>query len=115
MLLNNGTCPLPNAQLLRPEPVDDMFRNQIPSFPNHGRQRFLAAKPHLTNEIAALYPVEGDPPQGWGLTFMLANSEGTGRSRGTGHALGGAGELLVVVRSREWGCGLGLHADFAFC
>lgn len=88
MLLNNGTCPLTNAQLLRAETVDEMFRNQIGSLTNYSRRRIPAAKPGLTNEIPELYQVEGDPTQGWGLTFMLANSEGTGRSRGTGHWAG---------------------------
>ncbi|OBT87865.1 hypothetical protein VE02_02613 [Pseudogymnoascus sp. 03VT05] len=88
VLLNNGTCPLTNAQLLRAETVDEMFRNQIASFPNYSRQGIPAAKPGLTNEISELYPVAGDPPQGWGLTFMLGNGGGTGRSTETGHWAG---------------------------
>ena len=88
MLLNNGTCPRTGAQILRKETVDEMFRNQIPSLPNYSRQRIPAAKPHLTNEIPELYPVPGSPPQGWGLTFMLSNGGGTGRSAGTGHWAG---------------------------
>ncbi|KFH43787.1 Esterase-like protein [Hapsidospora chrysogenum ATCC 11550] len=88
VLLNNGTCPRTGAQILRKETVDEMFRNQIPSLPNYSRQRIPAAKPHLTNEIQELYPVPGSPPQGWGLTFMLSNGGGTGRSAGTGHWAG---------------------------
>lgn len=65
-----------------------MFRNQIPAFPNSSRQRIPAAKPDLTNELAELYPVPGDPPQGWGLTFMLSNGGPTGRSTTTGHWAG---------------------------
>ncbi|MBE3046827.1 hypothetical protein IMZ48_30725 [Candidatus Bathyarchaeota archaeon] len=64
-----------------------MFTNQI-SFPNFGRQGTPAAKPDLTNPLPDLYPVADNAPQGWGLTFMLANSAATGRSRGTGHWAG---------------------------
>lgn len=65
-----------------------MFANQIPQFPDYGRQGVPAAKPDLTNPLPDLYPVPGNPPQGWGLTFMLAGGEGTGRSKGTGHWAG---------------------------
>jgi CubicO group peptidase (beta-lactamase class C family) len=88
MLLNNGACPNTGVQILRRETVDEMFRNQISSFPNFGRQQIPAAKPDLTNEIPELYPVQGNPPQGWGLTFRLSNGGGTGRSTGTAHWAG---------------------------
>lgn len=65
-----------------------MFTNQVPNFPNYGRQGVPAAKPDLTNPLPDLYPVPDNAPQGWGLTFMLANSEATGRSKGTGHWAG---------------------------
>ena len=65
-----------------------MFRNQIPNFPNASRQPIPAAKPDLTNPIPELYPVAGNPPQGWGLTFMLPNGGATGRSKTTGHWAG---------------------------
>ena len=61
-----------------------MFKNQIPEFPNFGRQGIPDAKPDLTNPIPEIYPVSGNPPQGWGLTFMLSNGGVTGRSKGTG-------------------------------
>lgn len=88
MLLNDGTCPRTGVQLLRKETVDEMFRNQIPNFPNASRQGIPAAKPDLTNPIGELYPVAGNPPQGWGLTFMLSNGGATGRSKTTGHWAG---------------------------
>lgn len=69
--------------MLRKETVDEMFSNQIPQFPNYGRQGIPAAKPDLTNPISELYPVLGGPPQGWGLTFMLSNGGATGRSNST--------------------------------
>jgi len=83
VLLNNGTCPNTGVQILRKETVDEMFRNQIPKFPNFARQGIPAAKADLTNPIPEIYPVEGNPDQGWGLTFMLSNGGGTGRSTGT--------------------------------
>ncbi|KAI3574091.1 beta-lactamase/transpeptidase-like protein [Fusarium oxysporum f. sp. albedinis] len=83
MLLNGGTCPKTGNQILRTETVDLMFRNSIEKFPNFARQPIPAAKPDLTNPIPELYPVEGDSPQGWGLTFFLTNGGSTGRSRST--------------------------------
>jgi hypothetical protein len=68
--------------------VDEMFKNQIPQFPNFSRQGIQAARPDFTNPVPELYPVAGDPPQGWGLTFMLSNGGPTGRSKGTGHWAG---------------------------
>jgi hypothetical protein len=65
-----------------------MFRNQVPKFPSFGRQFIPAAKKDLTNPLPDLYPVPGNPPQGWGLTFMLSNGGATGRSRSTGHWAG---------------------------
>ncbi|KAJ9145462.1 Beta-lactamase/transpeptidase-like protein [Pleurostoma richardsiae] len=88
VLLNDGTCPRTGVRLLRKDTVDEMFRNQIPNFPNASRQFIPAAKPDLTNPIPELYPVPGNPPQGWGLTFMLSNGGATGRSKTTGHWAG---------------------------
>ncbi|KAJ4210807.1 hypothetical protein NW759_013108 [Fusarium solani] len=88
VLLNDGTCPRTGAKILRKETVDEMFRNQIEKFPNASRQFIPAAKPDLTNPIPELYPVSGNPPQGWGLTFMMSNGGGTGRSKGTVHWAG---------------------------
>ncbi|KAL7935916.1 beta-lactamase/transpeptidase-like protein [Trichoderma chlorosporum] len=88
VLLNDGTCPRTGNQLLRKDTVAEMFRNQIPQFPNYGRQSIPAAKPDLTNAIDDLYAVRSNPPQGWGLTFMKANGGGTGRSKETVHWAG---------------------------
>ncbi|KAF2188892.1 beta-lactamase/transpeptidase-like protein [Zopfia rhizophila CBS 207.26] len=84
MLLNDGRSPRTGSQLLLKSTVDEMFRNQIPDFPNFARQGIPDAKPDLTNPIPEIYPVPGNPPQGWGLTFMLSNGGATGRSKGTG-------------------------------
>jgi CubicO group peptidase (beta-lactamase class C family) len=59
-----------------------MFQNQIPSLPDFARQGIPASKPELTNPIQELYPIPGNAPQGWGLTFMLTEGV-TGRSAGT--------------------------------
>lgn len=87
-MLNDGVCAKTGTRLLRKETVDEMFRNQISKFPDYSRQGIPAAKVDLTNPIPELYPVSGNPPQGWGLTFMLSNGGATGRSTGTGHWAG---------------------------
>jgi len=82
MLLNDGTSPTTGARILQPSTVEEMFRNQIPEFPNFGRQGIPASKPWLTNPLPDIYPIPKDEPQGWGLTFMLTSGT-TGRSPGT--------------------------------
>lgn len=84
-LLNDGTSPTTGQRLLRKETVDEMFRNQIPEFPNFGSQGIPASKADLTNYIPELYP--SPSPQGWGLSFMLTGGQ-TGRSPGTAHWAG---------------------------
>ena len=88
MLLNDGEDAQTGVRLLKKETVDAMFRNQLSHMPNYARQEIPDAKPDLTNVIPELYPVEGNPPQGWGLTFMLPGSTATGRSNGTAHWAG---------------------------
>ncbi|KAL1847035.1 hypothetical protein Plec18170_008809 [Paecilomyces lecythidis] len=86
-LLNDGTSPTTGAKLLRKETVDEMFRNQIPEFPQFGTQGIPDSKADLTNPIPVLYPPPPTGGQGWGLTFMLTGGA-TGRSTGTGHWAG---------------------------
>ncbi|KXT18895.1 hypothetical protein AC579_3523 [Pseudocercospora musae] len=82
-LLNDGKGPN-GAQILKAETIDEMFKNQIPEHPNFARQGIPAAKPDQTNPAPELYPQEGDPPQGWGLSFMLTQEPGaTGRGANT--------------------------------
>jgi CubicO group peptidase (beta-lactamase class C family) len=88
VLLNEGTCPITGTRLLLPNTVETMLSNQIPHMPNYSRQPIPASKPDLTNPIPELYPVPGNPPQGWGLTFMLSNGGATGRSTATAHWAG---------------------------
>ena len=85
-LLNGGTSPTTSHQLLQPSTVDEMFTNQIPQFPDFGRQGVPAAKPDLTNPLPNLYPEDPDTPQGWGLTFMLTHLKGGAGGRGQGTA-----------------------------
>ncbi|CAO2649985.1 Nn.00g012770.m01.CDS01 [Neocucurbitaria sp. VM-36] len=82
-ILNNGTSPRTGEQILDPKTVELMFQNQIPEFPDFARQGIPAAKPNLTNAIPEIYPVPGNGPQGWGLTFMLSGAGATGRSAST--------------------------------
>lgn len=88
MFLNDGKCPKTGVEILKPSTVAEMFTNQIPDFPDFGRQGMGSAKPELTNKIPDVYPVPGNPPQGWGLTFMLSNGGVTGRSKTTAHWAG---------------------------
>ncbi|PPJ53739.1 hypothetical protein CBER1_00772 [Cercospora berteroae] len=84
VLLNDGKSPITGAQILKKETVDEMFKNQIERFPDFARQGIPAAKPEQTNPAPELYPQEGNPPQGWGLSFMLTQEPGaTGRGRNT--------------------------------
>ncbi|CAN8105690.1 unnamed protein product [Discula destructiva] len=85
VLLNKGKSPTTGATILKPDTVAEMFKNQIPDFPNFGRQGVADAKPDLTNASPDFYPVADSPPQGWGLTFMLSNGGHTGRSKSNAH------------------------------
>ncbi len=85
-LLNGGTSPTTSHQLLQSSTVDEMFKNQIPQFPDFGRQGIPAAKPDLTNPLPMLYPEPPETPQGWGLTFMLSHLNGGAGGRGQGTA-----------------------------
>ncbi|KAK4935410.1 hypothetical protein LTR66_015462, partial [Elasticomyces elasticus] len=83
-LLNDGKSPSTGHQLLKPDTVSKMFENSIPEFPDFARQGIPAAKRDLTNPAPELYPQEGNPAQGWGLSFMLTQEPGaTGRGRNT--------------------------------
>ncbi|EMC94390.1 hypothetical protein BAUCODRAFT_73431 [Baudoinia panamericana UAMH 10762] len=83
-LLNDGTSPITKKQILKPETVNMMWENQVPKMPDFARQGVPAAKPEQTNPSPEFYPQEGNPPQGWGLSFMLTQEPGaTGRGRNT--------------------------------
>ncbi|KAK8173712.1 beta-lactamase/transpeptidase-like protein [Phyllosticta citrichinensis] len=103
-LLNNGTSPKTGAQILSPSTVDTMFTNSIPSRPDFARGDVVSdPMPILTNPISEMYPIPDNPPQGWGLTFMLTNLDGkskTWRGRCTGHWAGIANLFYWVDREK---------------
>ncbi|KAF2224540.1 beta-lactamase/transpeptidase-like protein [Elsinoe ampelina] len=79
-LLNDGKHPKSGVQILKKETVEEMFKNQIPDFPDFARQHIEASKPEWSNSLPELYPQAGNPPQGWGLSFHLLIEPGpTGR------------------------------------
>ncbi|KAF2088808.1 beta-lactamase family protein [Saccharata proteae CBS 121410] len=74
-LLNDGVAPN-GTRILSKDTVDEMFTNTIPDWPDFSRMGISAAKPHQTNPAPELYPQPGNPPQGWGLTFLMTNLDG---------------------------------------
>ncbi|KAI0164269.1 beta-lactamase family protein [Hypoxylon sp. FL1284] len=101
VLLNDGTCPTTGAKIVSKETVEEMFTNQIPQLPNFGRQGIPAAKPDLTNPLPDLYPIEGAPPQGWGLSFMLTGANPvTGRSAASAYWAGIANTYWWIDREQ---------------
>ncbi|KAH3679894.1 hypothetical protein WICMUC_000637 [Wickerhamomyces mucosus] len=83
-IINDGVSPITGNRILQKETVDSMFINQIPQFPDFGRQ-VLFAKRGISRSINDLYPQEGNPPQGWGLSFFINLTDlPTGRSAGSG-------------------------------
>lgn len=103
MLLNDGTHAPTGAQILKKETVDTMFTNQIPEFPNFGRQPINPPKPEYSNALPELYPEPHDIPQGWGLTFFLHVKPSAIHSQGTGWWAGLAN--LFWWADREKGVG----------
>lgn len=85
VLLNKGVAGQTGKRILKEESVKEMFTNQIPHWPDFGRQGIDAAIPHLTNPLPELFPQDGNPPQGWGLSLFLNLTESpSGRSAGSG-------------------------------
>ncbi|KAK3075987.1 hypothetical protein LTR53_000164 [Teratosphaeriaceae sp. CCFEE 6253] len=83
-LLNDGKSPTTGKQILKPETVDLMWENQVSQWPDFARQGIANAKPEHGNATPEFYPQEGNPPQGWGLSFMITQAPGaTGRGRNT--------------------------------
>ncbi|KAH7563334.1 hypothetical protein BM1_00381 [Bipolaris maydis] len=83
-ILNNGTSPLTNKQILKKESVDLLFENQIPDQPDFARAQVAPANPLLLNPSKEIYPQPGNPPQGWGFGGFLTIAPGqTGRGANT--------------------------------
>lgn len=102
VLLNNGECPTTGVRLVSERTVAEMFTNQIPQFPQFGRQGGTTAKPELANPMPDLYPTAGNTPQGWGLSCMLTGGA-TGRSKSTGWWAGLANLFWWVDRENGVG------------
>ncbi|KAJ5471301.1 Beta-lactamase [Penicillium desertorum] len=80
-LLNNGQCPKSGTQILKPQSVRMFFENQIPQFPNFGREGMSTMKPSLMNAAPELYPQPPEHAQGWSLGgFHHVCGTRTGRS-----------------------------------
>jgi CubicO group peptidase (beta-lactamase class C family) len=77
-------------------------RNQIPQFPNIGRQETHSSKPALISSSMEIYPQPPGEEQGWGLSFFtFLHPSRTGRSAGTGYWSGLANLVWWVDRKRE--------------
>lgn len=71
-LLNGGVSPHTGARILSQKSVDEMFTNQLPDWPNFGRDFPMTSYiPSVSNSLPEIYPQRGNPPQGWGLSFFL--------------------------------------------
>ncbi|KAF7551735.1 hypothetical protein G7Z17_g4791 [Cylindrodendrum hubeiense] len=83
LLLNDGTDSKTGAQLLRPDTVREMFKDQIPDKPRHSDERVPVAKPWLANPTP-LSPMPEDHMEGWGLSFSINHfPEKSGRASGS--------------------------------
>ncbi|KNG89887.1 beta-lactamase family protein [Aspergillus nomiae NRRL 13137] len=74
MLLNNGTWPKTNAQILKSETVQQMLTDQIPQYPIYHNDYCQSAKPTLANSCPII-PKPRNSTDGWGLTFMLSHEK----------------------------------------
>jgi len=100
-LLNDGTSPKTGKQILQPKTVEEMFQNSIPEFPDFARRGLPNVKPEFSNNAPELYPQPGNPPQGWGLSFMITQEEGqTGRGRNTAWWAGIANLFYWIDREK---------------
>ena len=118
VLLNDGVHAPTGNRILTSRSIAEAFTNQIPDFPNFGRKGIVSQRPLDTNDIPDFYHQPGNPPQGWGLTFMLTLHEGqTGRGGNTAwwaglpncywwadreHGVGGILASQILPFAGEW-------------
>ncbi|KAF2641704.1 beta-lactamase/transpeptidase-like protein [Massarina eburnea CBS 473.64] len=101
MLLNDGKSPETGARVLKESTVKLMWENQIPEHPNFARGGPPPANTTLANPAPELYPQEGNPPQGWGLSFFMTIAPGmTGRGANTAWWAGIANVFWWVDREK---------------
>ncbi|KAF1958844.1 beta-lactamase/transpeptidase-like protein [Byssothecium circinans] len=101
MLLNDGKGPETGNRVLKEETVKLMWENQIPEFPDFARNSPPPADLTLINPTPEVYPQEGNPPQGWGLSFFLTIAPGmTGRGANTAFWAGIANLFYWVDREK---------------
>ncbi|KAH7108798.1 beta-lactamase family protein [Dactylonectria estremocensis] len=83
LLLNDGTDAKTGVQLLRPDTVQEMFKDQIPDKPRFSNKCVPVAKPWLANPTP-LEPMPDDHTEGWGLSFSISHfPEKSGRAAGS--------------------------------
>ncbi|GAD91962.1 beta-lactamase family protein [Paecilomyces variotii No. 5] len=103
VLLNNGRCPKSGAQILKPESVEELVKNQIPEFPDFGRQGILSSKSWISKTSYDIYP-QPNKPQGWGFAgFHHIHGTPTGRAPGTVFWSGVANLFWFADRERGLG------------
>jgi hypothetical protein len=55
-LLNDGVSPTTGERILKKETIDEMWKNQIPEFPDFARQGAAPADLTLANPVPEFYP-----------------------------------------------------------
>ncbi|KAL1841159.1 hypothetical protein VTK73DRAFT_3583 [Phialemonium thermophilum] len=103
LLLNNGTDSKTGAQLLKPETVEEMFKDQIPDKPRFCNEYVPVAKPLLANPTP-LQPVPDNLTEGWGLSFSLSHQP-TAWGRAAGSASWEGLANLYWFADRQTGLG----------
>ncbi|KAJ6094549.1 beta-lactamase family protein [Penicillium canescens] len=103
VILNDGICANTGAQLLKPETVEEMFADQIPTLPRYCNEKTPSGKPDLANPCP-LVPCADNLTEGWGLSFSISHTQSpTGRAAGSGSWEGLAN--LFWFADRENGIG----------
>lgn len=97
VLLNKGVYEPTGARILSEETVKSMFVNQIPQWPDIGRDGFKTTLPIVVKEVDEIFPQPGRPPQGWGFACFLnlVPVEG-GRAVNSGAWCGVSNSYLIV-------------------
>lgn len=99
ILLNDGVAGQTGKRILSKESVAEVYKNQIPQWPDFARTTLASAQPEWAHTIPELYPQAGNPSQGWGLSWFLNEEAGpTGRKAGSGFWCGIANLFYWVDR-----------------